>query len=166
MMYSLLGWFYEVFLEVVVYQWGFSNRGFLFGPYLPIYGFGALTFILSLRKLKNRKLKVAGINMMPLIIFLGVMVIATLMELAASYIMEAFTGAWLWDYRAYPFHFDGRIALNPSIRFGIGGTLFIYFVQPFFEKLVKRLSGFHLHLCFAVLFITFIVDVVIRIATL
>ena len=40
--YSVLGWLYEVFLEVVVYRWGFSNRGVLFGPYCPIYGVGAL----------------------------------------------------------------------------------------------------------------------------
>jgi len=46
MMYGVVGWLYEVFLEVVVYKWGFSNRGVLFGPYLPIYGFGALVFII------------------------------------------------------------------------------------------------------------------------
>jgi len=36
MMYAVIGWLYEVFLEVVVYRWGFSNRGVLFGPYLPV----------------------------------------------------------------------------------------------------------------------------------
>lgn len=41
--YSVFGWCYEVFLEVVVYRWGFSNRGVLFGPYCPVYGVGALS---------------------------------------------------------------------------------------------------------------------------
>mgnify|MGYP003462043171 FL=1 len=45
LMYSFIGWFYEVFLEVVVYRWGFSNRGVLLGPYCPVYGFGAMAFI-------------------------------------------------------------------------------------------------------------------------
>ena len=45
MLYAMIGWIYEVFLEVVVYRWGFSNRGVLFGPWLPVYGFGALLFI-------------------------------------------------------------------------------------------------------------------------
>lgn len=36
--YSVLGWLYEVFLEVVVYRWGFTNRGVLLGPYCPVYG--------------------------------------------------------------------------------------------------------------------------------
>ena len=44
-MYSVIGWIYEVFLEVVIYRWGFSNRGLLFGPYCPIYGVGAIVLI-------------------------------------------------------------------------------------------------------------------------
>ena len=49
MAYAVIGWIYEVFLEVVVYRWGFSNRGFLFGPYLPVYGFGAVIILLVLQ---------------------------------------------------------------------------------------------------------------------
>ena len=44
--YAVIGWCYEVFLEVVVYRWGFSNRGVLFGPYCPVYGVGAIAFLL------------------------------------------------------------------------------------------------------------------------
>ena len=46
-MYSVLGWLYEVFLEVVVYKWGFTNVGIMYGPYCPIYGVGALLFLLN-----------------------------------------------------------------------------------------------------------------------
>ena len=45
MMYACVGWIYEVFLEVVVYRWGYSDRGVLTGPYCPVYGVGALFFI-------------------------------------------------------------------------------------------------------------------------
>lgn len=41
LMYAIVGWAYEVFLEVVVYQWGYSDRGVLFGPYCPVYGVGS-----------------------------------------------------------------------------------------------------------------------------
>ena len=47
-LYCVIGWLYEVFLEAMIYRWGFSNRGILFGPYLPIYGIGALVFLLCL----------------------------------------------------------------------------------------------------------------------
>ena len=56
MAYCIIGWLYEVFLEVVVYRGGFSNRGVMFGPWLPVYGIGALIFVISLRKLKERKI--------------------------------------------------------------------------------------------------------------
>lgn len=45
-LYCVIGWLYEVFLEAMIYRWGFSNRGILFGPYLPIYGIGALVLLL------------------------------------------------------------------------------------------------------------------------
>ena len=140
MLYSIIGWCYEVFLEVFVYRWGFSNRGFLFGPYCPVYGFGALTFILLLKNLKKRKIKFCKINITPILVFLGIMLISTTIELVASYILEIATGAWLWDYNLYAFNFQGRIALNPSVRFGLGGMFFMYVLQPLFEKMCDKMS--------------------------
>lgn len=140
MLYSIIGWLYEVFLEVVIYKWGFSNRGVLFGPYCPVYGFGALTFIILLSKLKNKKIKVLNINVTPELVFLGIIFISTAMELVTSYILEAFTGGWLWDYNSYALNFQGRIALNTSVRFGIGGLIFMYVFQPLFEKLTEKLG--------------------------
>ena len=58
MLYAIIGWIYEVFLEVVVYKWGFTNRGVLFGPYCPVYGVGALAFIFTIgRILPGKSLK-------------------------------------------------------------------------------------------------------------
>lgn len=98
MFYSMIGWCYEVFLEVVVYRWGFSNRGALFGPYCVVYGFGALLLILMLGKLKEQKHRIGTINVTPVLVFIGIVVITTVVELIASYIMELTSGGWLWDY--------------------------------------------------------------------
>ncbi|MGN1051612.1 MAG: putative ABC transporter permease [Acutalibacteraceae bacterium] len=138
-MYSVIGWCYEVFLEVVVYGWGFTNRGVLFGPYCPVYGVGALLFILcfynTVKKNKN-----INILLRILIVFIGTMAVATLVELVASYIMEFFTGHWLWEtYKNYKYNFQGRIALSTSIRFGIGGTIFLFLIQPLFDKLLSKI---------------------------
>lgn len=139
MMYSVIGWLYEVFLEVVVYGWGFRNRGVLFGPWLPIYGTGALVFILCLRRLKAKRICIGRINITPVLVFFGIMFIATAIELAGSYIMEYTSGDWMWNYERYAFDFEGRIALNPSIRFGLGGMLFMYVLQPLFERIIGKL---------------------------
>ena len=135
MLYSVIGWLYEVFLEVVVYRWGFSNRGVLFGPYCPIYGTAAVIFILLLTGIKKKPIRVKSMNLTPVVVFLLIVVISTLLELAGSYIMEALTGGWMWDYTRFAWNFQGRIALNPSLRFGAGGMVFLYLFQPAFEKL-------------------------------
>ena len=132
MLYSMIGWIYEVFLEVVVYRWGFSNRGVLFGPYCVIYGFGALILIFTLGGLQKKKIYLGKILATPLLVFVGIVVITTVVELIGSYIMEFTSGGWMWDYTRFAFNFQGRIALNPSIRFGIGGMIFLYVLQPLF----------------------------------
>lgn len=138
-LYSIIGWCYEVFLEVVVYRWGFSNRGVLFGPYCVVYGFGALILMVCLNRLKERKIIVGKINITPVLVFAGIVVITTSVELLASYIMEVTRGTWAWDYTRFAFNFQGRIALNPSIRFGIGGMVILYLLQPLFEKGFRKL---------------------------
>ena len=113
-LYSVLGWLYEVFLEVVVYRWGFTNRGVLFGPYCPVYGVGALVFLLCFSRLMEKREPAWLRWVKPVLIFLGCMAVATAIELATSYILEAITGAWPWQtYRDYAINFEGRIALSP-----------------------------------------------------
>ena len=160
MMYSVIGWCYEVFLEVVIYNWGFSNRGVLFGPYCPVYGVGALTFILCFNKLlKNKTLK-QKLLFIP-IIFLGCMLVATVIELITSYICEFFTGSWPWQtYESYKYNFEARIALSPSIRFGIGGVIFLYILQPLFDKLLSKLSDKTRNIIFYILLVILIIDII------
>ena len=160
--YSVIGWLYEVFLEVVVYRWGFSNRGFLFGPYLPVYGFGALVIIFCLQPLCKKKIRLGKWNITPVLVFLGVMALTTLIELLASYLLEWKTGGWLWDYTDYAIQFQGRIALNPSVRFGLGGLFFLYVLQPVLEKGNEKLSdgvrNFFSVALFAVMLFDFIIQ--------
>ena len=159
MMYAVVGWLYEVILEVFIYKWGFSNRGVLFGPYCPIYGVGALSFIIGLNRII--KIKSSGLFkfIKPFIIFAGCMLIATSIELLTSYILEYTSGSWPWQtYSSYDINFQARIALSPSIRFGVGGVIFIYVLQPLFEKLVAKMSQRVLDIVFYSVLTLFIVD--------
>ncbi|MBR6948826.1 MAG: putative ABC transporter permease [Bacilli bacterium] len=140
MLYAMIGWIYEVFLEVVVYKWGFSNRGVLFGPWLPVYGFGSLLFILLVYPIIKGKTFKKKLLLIP-IVFILCMLSATLLELLTSYLCEFFMGSWPWQtYADYKYNFQARIALSPSIRFGIGGVVFLYLLQPLFEKIVTLLN--------------------------
>ena len=160
MMYSIIGWIYEVFLEVVVYRWGFSNRGVLFGPYCIIYGVGALILIFSLGGLQKKRLYLGKVLVTPVLVFIGIVVITTVVEHIASYIMEFTQGGWQWDYTRFAFNFEGRIALNPSIRFGIGGMVFLYLLQPLFKKLTGKMSDRTLYTVSLILLILFIADII------
>ena len=126
----------------MVYRIGFSNRGILFGPYCPIYGVGALTFLLCFGRLMKKKEPAWLRYVKPLLIFTGCMLVATGIELATSYLLEAVMGSWPWQtYADYAINFQARIALSPSIRFGLGGLLFLYVLQPLFERLVASLKA-------------------------
>ena len=158
MMYACFGWCYEIILEVVIYRWGFCDRGVLIGPYCPVYGTGALLFIFFVRPLIKNKQKKQQLLMIP-IVFILCGLVATGLELLTSYICEWFTGTWPWQtYSEYAINFQGRIALSPSIRFGIGGVLFLYILQPIFEKLITKLDKKKLNIVFFIVLTLFILD--------
>ena len=137
LLYGVVGWLYEVFLEVVVYRWGYSDRGVLFGPWCPVYGVGATAFLLCFRPLLKKKDPPWLRWVRPLLLFLGCMAVATAIELVTSYVLEWLTGSWPWQtYADYAVNFEGRVALSPSIRFGLGGLVFLYGLQPLFERLL------------------------------
>lgn len=139
--YSIFGWCYEVFLEVVVYRWGFTNRGVLFGPYCPVYGVGALLFLLLFSRLLQGKSRKIRFLLLP-VLFAGCAISATVVELAASYLCQWLTGSWPWQtYVNYPYHFQGRIALSPSLRFGLGGVVFLYGIQPLLDRGIALLPA-------------------------
>lgn len=159
MLYAMIGWFYEVFLEVVIYQWGYSDRGVLFGPYCPIYGVGATIFVLAFYKYK--KSSTANPILKVVALFMGCMFIATLIELITTYILEFLTGSWPWQtYADYAINFQGRIALSPSIRFGLGGILFLYIMQPLFDRLLGKLKRKTVNIISSVLLVILVVDLV------
>ncbi len=159
MMYAVIGWCYEVILEVFIYKWGFTNRGVLFGPYCPVYGVGAILFLGALRPLMKKKEPEWLIYVKPVFVFLACMAIATTVELIASYILEFFTGAWQWQtYVDYDINFQGRIALNPSVRFGIGGVAFLYIAQPFFDWILSKSSAKNINIISAVTATIVLVD--------
>ena len=80
LIYCFLGWLYEsIWCDVIYHRRGFLNRGFLWGPWLPIYGIGFFIIFGILTLLKIKK---------PIMVFISGTVIATSAELIASYILE------------------------------------------------------------------------------
>ena len=140
--FSIIGWIYEVCIMYFEMHAGFVNRGFMYGPWLPLYGFGGMLIILLFGKLRDKKLNVGKIPLAPIFCFILICLLSTVVELAASYIVEYVTGHDLWDYSSagYGPNFEGRIALRSSLQFGLIGMAVLYGVQPLLEKALKRLK--------------------------
>ena len=128
LIYSFLGWILESFYAVLVLG-HFVKRGFLFGPICPIYGFGAVIFILIFDGLKGHNVKKFFISMIVFSIF----------EFVASWILEMIFHLRWWDYSDAMFNIQGRICLNFSIVWGIAGVVFSNFLHPFIEKNVEKI---------------------------
>jgi len=105
------------------------NRGFLSGPWCPIYGFGSL-FILLLAVL---------IKSSPVLVFLISMVVTSILEYLTGWLLEALFHTRWWDYSGRRFNLKGRICLRNSILFGLMGLVITYFLGPVAEQFVKSL---------------------------
>ena len=158
-LYSMFGWLYEVTLETVIYRWGFSNRGVLFGPYCPVYGVSAFAFLFAINPLLRGKPWKKRLLLLPAVYVLSTL-LATAIELVTSYLCELAIGYIPWDYTAYKYNFQARIALSTSLRFGLGGLIFLYLLQPLFEKMNAKLTDRMRTVLFSVVLGLFMLDVV------
>lgn len=165
LIYSIVGWFAELLLFLIEDK-VLVNRGFLFGPWLPIYGFGGLIVFYLFNGLIDKKVHIKNINIRPVLLIVYISLMCCLVELLGTYLLELFGYNFkeLWDYSKVPFNFEGRIALWPTIRFGILGTTFLYYFQPGVEKLllnIKKHKG--LAIIMNILIFLFLVDLTIKI---
>ncbi len=125
--YSFIGWAWETAL-FTVQERRFVNRGFLNGPFCPIYGFGALLFLSLLAG------RFEGI----LVIFLLAVVLATALEYLTAVILETLFQAKWWDYSMFPLNYKGRISVISSSVFGVMAVLHLKFIHPFVRSLTDQ----------------------------
>lgn len=138
-MFSVIGYLYEEIL-LVIYRKPMENRGFLHGPYLPIYGFGGIISIFSIGKLIPLDVIVNNKSIKALLIFLLITFISTIVELIGGFIMHKFFNLRLWDYSKRHINFKGYITPDASIRFGLGGIFIYYYMIPLLEKIINNYS--------------------------
>ena len=154
---SVIGWLYEVFFGMVIWKQPFENRGVLFGPWLPVYGFGAVLIIAIFGRFVEGKSIKKKIFLIPLI-FIGVFLLTSFVELITSYICEWTSGSWPWDYTMFKYTLDDRVALVTSCVFGVGGLIFVYVLKPLVDKLISKFNEKTLNIISTIIVITLIID--------
>ncbi|MDY4692707.1 MAG: hypothetical protein SO401_03975 [Blautia sp.] len=123
--YSFLGWLWET-CYVSAKCGKYVNRGFVNGPLCTIYGFGALCVYLILKPFEDNYL----------LLFLGGIVVSTVLEYVTAVLMESvFHTSW-WDYSDKKFNFQGRICLGASLGWGFFTILLFKVLHPIAEYIV------------------------------
>lgn len=128
LIYSFMGFIVET-TYVSYGQKKFVYRGFLIGPIIPIYGFGALIVLYLLRPVNNS---------LTLVFIFGVLSTSAL-EYFGSYVMEKMFNLKLWDYSTYPFNLNGRICLKNSILFGILCVILEFVIHVEVVKIIQAI---------------------------
>lgn len=148
--YSFIGWIVEL-INVLIIEHKIVDRGFLIGPYLPIYGFGALFIITFLSKYKSDLIT----------LFCMSTIICATLEYITSFIMEKLFHARWWDYSSNKFNINGRICLETASLFGIGGCIIIYIIQPVLDSIILFFNPLFLNIVAIVLAVIFVADLLV-----
>lgn len=118
LVYAVFGWVWET-IYVSILSRKLVDRGFLVGPWLPIYGFGAMAILAVVQPVAQSALAV----------FLVGMGVATILEFFTGMTLQKIFKMEWWDYSEEKFNYRGVIALVPSLFWGLLALLLVYVVN-------------------------------------
>ncbi len=126
--YSFFGWILEsVYKSICQRKW--INSGFIYGPFCPIYGVGAIIMFIFLERYKDNLI---------LLFFAGFIVLSVWEYLVGWFLEKAFNTTY-WDYSNHKINIKGRVCLTNSIMWGILGIIFIHFIHPGITNLLSKI---------------------------
>lgn len=126
--YSFIGWCYEsLYVSVKNKRW--VNRGFMRGPFLPLYGSGAIVMLFVTIPFRDSLA----------LTFLAGCVGATTLEYLTGVVMEALFKVRYWDYTNRPFNFQGHICLEATLAWGAFTILLVKFIHTPIEHFILGL---------------------------
>ena len=153
--YSFLGYIVESISVSLMEKKVVWNRGFLVGPYIPIFGTGAMTMMLTLEKYKDDIVA----------LFIMSMVVCLTIEYLCSLVAEKIFKLRWWNYSDKLFNINGRICLQNGILFGIGGVLIVKYVNTWIENLILLLPNSLMVTLSIILTIIFVSDTILSLHT-
>ena len=126
--YSFLGWVMESAVRTICEK-KLINTGFLYGPFCPIYGIGALIMCLFLEKFEKNVI----------LLFIVSFIVLSIWEYIVGWLLEKIFKTKYWDYSNHRFNIKGRVCLSNSICWGILGVIFIKYIHPFISELIYKI---------------------------
>lgn len=105
-----------------------DRAGLLYGPFSPIYGFGAVLMTVALNRFHDKN---------PVLIFLVSAVIGGCFEFFTSWFMQTAFGIVAWDYTGTFLSIDGRTNGMFMAMWGVLGLVWIKLLLPIMLKVVN-----------------------------
>ncbi|MDO4619152.1 MAG: hypothetical protein Q4B09_00875 [Lachnospiraceae bacterium] len=171
MIYSFAGWVIEVAFHAITLE-KVVNRGFLNGPVCPVYGCGIL-LVLAVGNAAEALTGAAGElgyhtaggNWSDMIfLFLGGMILATLVELIAGWALDVLFHTRWWDYSERPRNFHGYICLEFSVIWGVAAVLVVNTIHPLVrDRSVAAIPEHYGWYILLALYLLFAADVVVSV---
>ena len=130
---SFLGYVMETLLKTFIFHG--MNNGILFGPFIPIYGFGAVIVVFVMRCFFNNLKSSRWVKLF--LTLLTVIVLVTLLEFLGGILIEVVFDKVFWDYSNLPLHIGHYISIEMSLIWGVFSLLFIYIIKPIEDKIIR-----------------------------
>ena len=151
---AFIGYVYEC-IAMTVWSGKWDNRGFMFGPIIPIYGVGCLLGLLFFGTVFK------SYNVIQ--VFLAGFIMSAVLEYPTSYILEKIFHTRWWDYSIGPWNIEGRVSLLSSLGFGIGAVLIVFVLNPLLVPIIEKLDDKTAGYIAIVLAIIFIIDFIVSV---
>lgn len=148
-LFSIMGWVIEVFV-CSIDEKKIVNRGFLIGPYCPIYGFGGVSMLLF-----------SPFKDYPAVVFILSLVVCSFIEYITSFLMEKLFHVRWWDYSNDSFNINGRVCLRNAIAFGSLGVICTTYLNPMFLNILGTFSTSCIYILASIIFIVTAFDIII-----
>lgn len=148
-----IGWVQESAIESL-YRRRWINRGFLRGPYIPIYGLGGITILLCCMPFRENGF---------LVYFVGMLACTTL-EYFVGWFMETIFHKQFWDYSMLKITYKNRISLLSSLFWGLLSLFMVYILFGYVDALVDILPVNVIVIYDTVMMLAVCVDTIISIS--
>lgn len=149
LLFSMLGYVTEMITCAIVER-RFTNRGFLCGPVIPVYGVGSMALIILLKPIKDNIILLA---------LLGMLITSIVEYLTGFWLEKIFHNKW-WDYSNEKYNLNGYVCLKNVLLFGVSTPIVVKLIDPYLTNMILELNDKALILISFLCFVVFFIDVV------
>lgn len=135
LIYSIFGFIIETTLKTFFMPG--MNNGILYGPWIPVYGFGTVLIIIIMRTVFNRVKAPRFIKILLMFVLVGI--ILSLLEYLGGVLIQIIFNKKFWNYSHFKYNLGPYISLEMSLVWTVFSFILVYIIKPKVDKLIKKI---------------------------